>query len=438
MFNRKAIVTTAGLAVAISLTACTGAPAATPDPTEESSAPASSTSTDGLSGEITFQTWSLKNDRFTPYFEDLIADFTAENPDVKINWMDQPGDGYEEKVLQQANSNSLPDVVNLNGSFAYRLADAGALVNLRDAAQESLDLYIEGAIAEYTFDDLGVEGVYGYPWYQGTDVNWWNMEMLEQAGKTEADLPTTIEELFDFAIEVAEATDGAVKVIPEAPKMGTLSNAGLEIFQDGKFVLNTPEAVEVVQRYKDAYEAGAMPAEALLGEYQGKTVLYKEGKVAHASGAAGFASEMANDTPTLLENSIPTPRTGNPSLFGQGISVSANSEHPDTALAFAQFVTNTENQIEFLKLAQGFFPGTKEANSDPEAFTSVIELPAQREAANIAAAEIDKAVNEYPIAHTDPMDTYFKQQVALAVQGDISIEEALQKAEDNANEILES
>jgi len=34
------------------------------------------------------------------------------------------------------------------------------------------------------------------------------------------------------------------------------------------------------------------------------------------------------------------------------------------------------------------------------------------------------------------MDDYFKQQVALAVKGDISGKEALQKAQDKANQLL--
>ena len=79
--------------------------------------------------EITFQTWSLKNDRFTPYFEKLVADFEKDNPGTKVNWIDQPGDGYEDKILQQADSGELPDVINLPPEFAYKLAQVDLLVD---------------------------------------------------------------------------------------------------------------------------------------------------------------------------------------------------------------------------------------------------------------------------------------------------------------------
>ena len=32
--------------------------------------------------EVSLQTWNLKNDTYTPYFNDLIAAFEKENPDV--------------------------------------------------------------------------------------------------------------------------------------------------------------------------------------------------------------------------------------------------------------------------------------------------------------------------------------------------------------------
>lgn len=47
-----------------------------------------------------------------------------------------------------------------------------------------------------------------------------------------------------------------------------------------------------------------------------------------------------------------TTRIGVPPLFVQGICVSADSKNPNLALAFAQYVTNNANQVDFVKLAQ--------------------------------------------------------------------------------------
>lgn len=388
-----------------------------------------------IEGEITFQTWSLKNDRFTPYFEKLVSDFEAENPGVKVNWIDQPGDGYEDKILQQANSNELPDVVNLPPEFAYKLAQVDQLVDLKAADAELLDGYVEGATEAYKFPDI--EGYYGYPWYLGTDLNWYNTKLLEEAGVDATNLPTDLDQLFDMAIKVADATDGKVKMIADVPRTGTLSSAGVEIIKDGKFVFNSPDAVKVVERYKKAYEAGAMPPEALNADYLGNSALYKQGKTAWTTASAGFASELEKEAPSLLPVTVSTPRIGHAPLFIQGISVSKASKAPAAALAFAQYVTNTENQVEFLKIAQGFFPGTKEGNENPESFTSVIENELQKKATEDAAAALGDATPEYPIQFTYDMDKYLQQQMALAVKGDIGIQEALDKAVDYANKNLE-
>lgn len=406
------------------LAACTGSTG--------TSSSGGSGSTDGsVSGEITFQTWSLKNDRFTPYFEDLVKAFQEAHPGVSVNWIDQPGDGYEDKILQQANSGELPDVINLPPEFAYKLAQVDQLTDLGAADAALLDGYVEAAAEAYVFP--GIEGHYGYPWYLGTDLNWYNTELLSSAGVDTAKLPTTLDELFEMASTVAKATNGEVKMISDVPRTGTLSAAGVEIYKDGAFVFNTAEAVKVVERYKKAYEEGAMPAEALNADYLGNKDLYMQGKAAWTTGAAGFASDMAKDAPTVLEKSVVTPRIGHPPLFIQGICVSQASKAPQAALAFAQFVTSTENQIAFLKIAQGFFPGTKEGNESPEAFTDVVDNELQKTAITEASAVIDEARPEYPIQFTYDMDTYLKQQMALAVKGEIGIQEALDKAVEYAN-----
>jgi len=43
----------------------------------------------------------------------LIATFEAENPDVKVNWVDVPWSAMESKILA-VSAKTAPDVVNLN------------------------------------------------------------------------------------------------------------------------------------------------------------------------------------------------------------------------------------------------------------------------------------------------------------------------------------
>ena len=59
-----------------------------------------SSSGDGTA-ELKFQTWNLKNEKFTDYFEGLIDQFEKENPGITIKWVDQPADNYRGQTVHR-------------------------------------------------------------------------------------------------------------------------------------------------------------------------------------------------------------------------------------------------------------------------------------------------------------------------------------------------
>lgn len=387
-----------------------------------------------LSGEISFQTWSLKNEKFTPYFEALIAAFEEENPGVQVEWLDQPGDGYQDKILSQANSNTLPDVLNLPPDIAYPLVTAGALLDLNTANPELANVYNEGAWNAYSAFP-GVEGTYGLPWYLSSDASWWNLAQLEPFGVTDANLPTTVDELLDLAERVATESDGSVQLLSSIPTLDTLMAEGIEIINaDGEFVFNTPEAVEIVQKYADAYAAGAMPPEALTDTYGGNAQSYIQEKVAFTTGGTGFTTDLQNDNPELLANTVATPRLGVPPLYVQGVNVSSTSENPEAALAFAEFVTNVENQVAFSSIAVGTAPGTRDGGDQVvENVSSEITDEKQLAAIDTVFTAMEGA-EALPFQWTGDMSTYMTQQMALAINGEADAEETLAKIETYAND----
>ncbi|MFJ4046126.1 ABC transporter substrate-binding protein [Microbacterium sp. NPDC089987] len=422
---RTTLATGLAAVTALALAGCTGgaAPAGDAGPVD----------TDGeLSGTVQFQTWSLKNEKFTPYFEKLIAAFEDEHPDVTIDWIDQPGDGYQDKILSQANSNTLPDVLNLPPDVAFPLVKAGKLLDLDKAAPDLEDKYNEGAWDAYS--EFGVEGTYGLPWYLGSDESWWNMAQLGEYGLTEADLPTTTDAWLDLAKKVAADSDGKVKLVSSMPGVDTFVSADIEIMDDdGAFVFNTPEAVEIVQKYADAYKAGAMPPESLTGSYGGNAEMYLQEKVAYSTGGSGFAGDLRTKAPTLLENTVATPRPGTPPLFVQGVNVAADSKNKPAALAFAEYVTNQENQVEFVKLAVGFAPGTAEgADAVVDSMGADLD-PAQAQAMKVMFDAIPEA-KATPFQWTGGMTDYLNQQMALAIRGDAPAKDTLDKIVKYAND----
>ncbi|UJP09878.1 extracellular solute-binding protein [Microbacterium sp. KUDC0406] len=415
--------------VAVVLAGCTGG-----------GAPQSDGSSDGeITGKITFQTWSLKNDKFTPYFNDVIAAFEKEHKGVEVNWIDQPADGYEDKILQQAESGELPDVVNLPPEYAGELAKASQLVDLKKADSKTLEEYVEGGLEGYTYE--GIDGTYAYPWYLGTNLNYWNMELLGKGGFTAP--PKTFEETLDDADVLATKGVQTMSDIPDVKALQWMVTDGggeYPFAVDGKFMFDTPEAEAIIDRYHELYKAGGVSPEALQGAGTANNNVnnFNKGSVAWTTAGPNYIDKnLAVNAPTLLPAVKAGPGFGDAPLFLQGISVASGSKNSATALAFAEYVTNTENQVEFVKLAAGFFPGTKAANEDPSAFAETAQNPEQAEATKYAAAQMSTARitgGSAALSFTEEMNTYAKQQIALAVRGDISAKEALTKGQDYANQ----
>ncbi|RKE59369.1 ABC transporter substrate-binding protein [Microbacterium sp. AG238] len=406
------------LAATALLAGCSSGPGAGSDPDGE------------VAGSIRFQTWSL-TPTYAEYLDGVIDAFEEKYPDVTVELLDQPGDGYSEKVLSQASTNTLPDVVNLPPDFALPLARQNLLYDVSKATDLE-STYFAGSVDAYRFD--GVEGVYGYPWYLGTDVNYWNSTQLDACGLDSANPPKTTDELFAQAATMADACPDNF-LISRVPGIGDFTLEGIDILNDDgtEFVFNTPEAAALVDRYAEAYANGEMPPTVLNADYLGNAQLFTQGKVAWTTGGATAIDSFEENNPSLKGNVAITPALNISPLYVQGVSVAASSENLATALAFAEFVTNAENQNAFAHIAN-VFPSTQGSDSDPY-FTEDDGTPSAK--ARITGFESLKTAEVLtPYSVNGAMNDYLNQQIALAIRGDISGQEALDKSVEKLNDLL--
>lgn len=383
-----------------------------------------------VDGSIRFQTWSL-TPTYQEYLDDAIAAFEEEYPDASVELVDQPGDGYSEKVLSQASTDTLPDVVNVPPDFALPLAQQGLLYDVSQATDMEAT-YFEGSVDAFEFD--GVEGVYGYPWYLGTDVNYWNKTQLDACGLDSANPPATTDELFEQASIMADNCPENY-LISRAPGIGDFTLEGIDILNDDgtEFVFNTPEAAAIIDRYAEAYANGEMPPTVLNADYLGNAQLFTEGKVAWTTGGATAITSFEENNPSLKGNVAISPALNISPLYVQGLSVSAKSENLATALAFAEFMTNAENQNAFAHIAN-VFPSTQGSDEDTY-FTENDGTPAA-EARVTGFESLQTAEVLTPYTVNGAMNDYLGQQIALAIRGDIDGQEALDASVEKLNDLL--
>lgn len=254
--------TLALIVAALTMTGC-GLGGVEPSPRAVSSAASSGP----LTGKVSLQTWALKP-KFTDYVQGVIDGFEKRNPGVEVEWLDQPGDGYSEKVLSQAASDTLPDVGNLPPDFALPLAERGMLLDIAKSDPAALAEYLPGALDAYRF--AGVDGTFGYPWYLNTDVNYWNSELLTKYGLDPEKLPTTLDELIEQARTMKEKSGGKVYLMSRKPGMSDLANAGVKLMSDdgAAFTFNTPEAAALLDKYAAAYREGLLPKDLLTDTFR--------------------------------------------------------------------------------------------------------------------------------------------------------------------------
>jgi multiple sugar transport system substrate-binding protein len=392
--------------------------------------------TASLSGSITFQTWSLKNATFTPYFTSLIQAFEKQHPGTTVDWIDQPGANYPDKVTSQVTSNSLPDVVNLPPDIAHTVAKTGGLLDLTKNDPSIAQAYVSSGLAAYEYKDTGTgSDSFAFPWYLGTDVNYWNKTMLAKDGVSTSNLPTTLDELIADAKIMHDKSGGKDYLMSRAPGLMDFANAGAPLLNAAgtAFAFNTPAAVKVLQQYTAAYQAGYLPANVLTSTYEGNSSLFLKQEVAWTTGGGNYIQSTEQTNPSLVSSIVPSAAIGTPPLYVQGISVSSKSKNLPLALAFAQYVTNTANQAAFIQLAPGFEPGTISTTS---AATSSIGM--QTQASAIAEKDVENGVNFTPPIWTSAMDTILNQQIALAMTDKESAQTALNNVVTQANALLTS
>ena len=419
----------AGVAgVAMLVTACGDSDGASTDTSDSASGE--------LSGEISFQTWNLKNDKFTPYFESLIDEFESEHPGTTINWVDQPAEGYQEKLSADAAAGSLPDVVDMGPEAAYTLAQAGVILDVAAADPGAEDLYLPKAWEAMTFEGLD-GGTYGYPWYLNTGPSFFNTQLFEECGLDPASLPTTYDELFEQSKTLREnCPDKAM--IARTPVIENFGEYGVPLMNDEgtEFTYNDSKGVELVEQFIELYEGQGLTEEALNNLQTNEVEEFKAGRVAYLPGSSYTLNDLKETAPDIYDSIAMGPRINNaaPNMYIESLVVNANTENQELAAEFAKYVTNSENQFEFAKAAN-VFPSSAGTLEDPY-FTTEDGTP-ETQVRVETAQQVNEAVVWWPPAFSGAADAEaLREQIALALIGEKSAQEALDASVEYSNSRL--
>ncbi len=399
--------------------------------------PATDTSGDaGGAQEVEFWTMQLQP-KFTDYFNGLIADFEAENPDITVRWVDVPWADMQSKILTAVSAGTAPDVVNLNPDFASQLASRNAWMTLDD--QVSAD--DRAAYLPKIWDATTLNGEsFGFPWYLTTRVTLYNTDLFEQAGITEP--PTTYAELAEAARTVKEETGKYaffISFVPEdaADVMQSFVQMGVDLVDDdGNAAFNTPEGKAVFQYWTDLYQDELLPREVLTQGHRRAIELYQAGEVAILASSPEFLDTITTNAPTIAAVTATAPQitgeTGLKNVAAMNLVIPKSTDVPEAALAFALYVTNNDNQIAFAKEAN-VLPSTAGA-ADGSELAAPEGASAVEQARAISATQLTDAQVLIPaMEDVKTLQKVLYDNLQAAMLGEKTVDEAVTDAADEWN-----
>ncbi|MGP3916457.1 ABC transporter substrate-binding protein [Nonomuraea sp. 10N515B] len=426
--SRRFALVTGALALSLLTTGCvagtsTNGPAAADDQPFE--------------GEVEFWTINLKKN-YSDYIDGLIADYQKQHPKVTIKWVDVPGQESATKLLAAVASGDVPDVVNVNsvelGRFVPSLTPLDELLKTEDLADFQPNLV----------EPLRTDGkLYAVPWYNGgAPVAMYRKSVVSKAGFDEAAPPKS----YDEALELGDKVYKETKVYGSniIPDHNVLRYYGISLLSADKkkAEFNTPQAVEILEKFKKSYKSGIAPG-AISKDIRNLPQSLENEQVAFKPTAN--AAELLNiqkNAPDVYKDLVITEpvqmNTGNYLLLAQqAFSIPKASKHKKAAAEFLKYVANGANQLAFCKIVP-IYPSTISSTKDAF-FTQAESGDAMGAARQVIVKGLAKL--EYrPIGTSKDAELgeYLSEEVRAFLSGTKSAKEALDTAEKQWNDALAS
>lgn len=391
MKTRKIVAIILALCIMLSITACSSGKVQNTTPQEDKQNAAGTEGT-AAGGEDTVLNYYGRPD--TDLERQIIADFEAENPGIKINYVELPSSSNDRlKTIQtvlQAGGTEM-DVFVGDVSWPSIFVSAGWV--------EPLDSYIDASVRDQYIDTMLsayiINGqTYGLPFMADVCAMYYREDLLSKYGCA---VPTSYDEIVaaSQAIMEKEGNDdlygwGSIWVQNETLACCFLSfywalGGGDLVDESGRISIDQTIAEEALTKMYDfiytdkispegmgSFDTNAMRNAVMAGSF-----------IFTSDWLSGYSKYNNPETSTVAGNMKITAMPVNGVLGGWGVMVSKFSEHKDAAVKFALYRASYEAQKTALQMAS--IVPTIASFYDPEtAEDGFAYLPEFRDALNAA------------------------------------------------------
>lgn len=277
----------------------------------------------------------------------------AEYPNIKVEVLTVAED-YETKIQTQYAGNKLPDIIQV-AENGIGFATKGMFLDLSDKiAADGIDANAlwSHVIEQYTYNNE----VFGLPDRGGCTIMYYNKDLFDDAGLAYPDENWTLDDYFSAVEKLTKDTDGDGVV----DQWGTTSTHyqaiwgymfqanGGNLIKDGQVVVNSPENLELLTKYNDAYQNGyVVPYEELEQANSGGDAYFQQGKLGmNLTGMWCIGGYSKEDGLNFDISTVPKGMQDAGWPMGSALAISKNSspEKQEAAWKFVKYMTSTEAQ----------------------------------------------------------------------------------------------
>ncbi len=300
--------------------------------------------------------------------QDQVRRFNEMQDEVKVNLVELPEGSYNEQVQAAAVSDDLPDVLDLDGPFIANYAWSGYLHPLDEfVSQEMKDDFLPSIISQGTYEG----NLYALGAFDSGLSFWGNRKYLEAV---DARIPTSVEdawtyeEFMQIVADLQELEDVKYALDFKMFDVGEWYTYGFSPFfqafgadlidreeKQAEGTLNGEKGIEAGKWFKSLFENGYANQNP-----PGDTEFINEEAALSWTGHWNYNpyTEALGDNVVLL----PTPKFEKQAT-GMGSwawSITTNSENPEAAWKFLEFVLQPENIVQMTD-ANGAVPSRSSA-----------------------------------------------------------------------------
>lgn len=312
-------------------------------------------------------------------WDEMIADFEAENSDITVNLDVQSWDNINDVISTRIQGQDIPDILNID-AFAGYVNDDLLYPASEVLSQETIDNFQDSFVENAS---MGGEQ-YGLPMIASVRQLFYNADVLEEAGISEP--PATWDELLEAATMINEAEGDVYGYGMPLGSEEAQAETAIFFFGGGgtygdenEITLNTPENVEAAQFMQEMIEAGVTQPDPGATDRTPLLNVFGQGQIGMMIGLPPFIGQIEESSPDMNLQVAPIPtQDGEPFTLGVADHLMAfdkGEDKQEAIQAFLEFFYEDERYLNFVE-TEGFLPVTEsggEALADDEDLAPFIE-----------------------------------------------------------------